>query len=176
MEVRDAVEDDAAALAELAGAPEDVMRNLVHDRTVRVAAVDDATATGIENGDGDGDGDFDRGPASDGNEGEPGTGAGDGAVDGDDAGGLLGFVSFDVRGSTVHVTQVGGSRAACERLLAEPARFADREGLDVELLVPDDEVETRAAAEAAGFEEGGPGPTFEGRPTVRYRLEPPRVS
>jgi hypothetical protein len=177
MEVRDAVEDDAAALAELADAPEDVMRNLVHDRTVRVAAV----AEGDGSSDAGADADFERGPAA--TDGEPGNGeAGDADRDGDtegDAGAdeaLLGFVSFDVRGSTVHVTQVGGSRAACERLLAEPARFADREGLDVELLLPDDEVETRAAAEAAGFEEGGPGPTFEGRPTVRYRLESPRIS
>jgi hypothetical protein len=37
MQVRDAVEADAEALAELTDAPEDVMRNLVHDRTVRVA-------------------------------------------------------------------------------------------------------------------------------------------
>jgi hypothetical protein len=175
MEVRDAVEDDAAALAELADAPEDVMRNLVHDRTVRVAAV----AEGDGSSDAGADADFERGPAA--TDGEPGNGeAGDADRDGDTEGdadeALLGFVSFDVRGSTVHVTQVGGSRAACERLLAEPARFADREGLDVELLLPDDEVETRAAAEAAGFEEGGPGPTFEGRPTVRYRLESPRIS
>ena len=165
MEVRDAVEDDAAALAELAEAPEDVMRNLVHDRTVRVAtepADDGSGADAADAGD-----DFPRGDGAAGADGE--------ADDGPDET-LLGFVSFDVRGSTVHVTQVGGSRSACERLLAEPARFADREGLDVELLVPDDEVETRAAAEAAGFEEGGPGPTFEGRQTVRYRLESPRVS
>jgi hypothetical protein len=38
MEVRDAVEADAEALAVLADAPVDVMRNLVHDRTVRVVA------------------------------------------------------------------------------------------------------------------------------------------
>lgn len=37
MDVRDAVEADAHRLAELTGAPTDVMRNLVHDRTVRVA-------------------------------------------------------------------------------------------------------------------------------------------
>lgn len=37
MQVRDAVEADAARMAELAGAPADVMRNLVHDRTVAVA-------------------------------------------------------------------------------------------------------------------------------------------
>jgi hypothetical protein len=163
MEVRDAVEDDAAALAELAGAPEDVMRNLVHDRTVRVATATDGEPAEASD-------DFPRGDAD-------GDGDGDGDAGDDESDeALLGFVSFDVRGSTVHVTQVGGSRGACERLLAEPARFADREGLDVELLVPDDEVETRAAAEAAGFEEGGPGPTFEGRQTVRYRLESPRIS
>ncbi|WP_254839349.1 hypothetical protein [Natronomonas marina] len=37
MEIRDAVEADAERLAALTGAPADVMRNLVHDRTVRVA-------------------------------------------------------------------------------------------------------------------------------------------
>lgn len=42
MEIRDAVEADAERLATLTGAPIDVMRNLVHDRTVRVAD-DDGT-------------------------------------------------------------------------------------------------------------------------------------
>ena len=37
MNVRDAVEDDADRLAALTGSPTDVMRNLIHDRTVRVA-------------------------------------------------------------------------------------------------------------------------------------------
>ena len=37
MEIRDAVEADAGRLADLADSPPDVMRNLVHDRTVRVA-------------------------------------------------------------------------------------------------------------------------------------------
>lgn len=36
MEMRDARESDAERLASLADAPQDVMRNLVHDRTVRV--------------------------------------------------------------------------------------------------------------------------------------------
>ena len=35
MDVRDAVEADADRLAALTGSPRDVMRNLVHDRTVR---------------------------------------------------------------------------------------------------------------------------------------------
>ncbi|MFC7071701.1 hypothetical protein ACFQJ7_09650 [Halovenus rubra] len=37
MELRDAVEADAERMASLTDAPQDVMRNLVHDRTVRVA-------------------------------------------------------------------------------------------------------------------------------------------
>ncbi|PSQ00705.1 hypothetical protein BRC89_01320 [Halobacteriales archaeon QS_4_70_19] len=42
MDVRDAVEADADRLAELTDHPSDVMRNLVHDRTVRVATEPDA--------------------------------------------------------------------------------------------------------------------------------------
>lgn len=41
MEMRDAREADAERLAGLADAPQDVMRNLVHDRTVRVAEAGD---------------------------------------------------------------------------------------------------------------------------------------
>lgn len=41
MEVRDAVEEDADALAELVDGPQDVLRNLIHDRTVRVAEDDE---------------------------------------------------------------------------------------------------------------------------------------
>ncbi|MFT4957713.1 MAG: hypothetical protein ACI9EZ_001028, partial [Halobacteriales archaeon] len=37
MRVRDAVEADAESMAAIADAPEDVMRHLVHDRTVRIA-------------------------------------------------------------------------------------------------------------------------------------------
>jgi len=126
-EVRDGVEADAEALATIEDVPTDVIRNLVHDRTVRVAEVD----------------------------GDP-----------------VGFVSFDARDGTVHVTQVGGSTDACERLLAEPVRFAAREGMAVELLVPVDDGTVRDAAERAGFEEDGEGPPFGGTRTVRYRLAP----
>ena len=45
MEVRDAVEADAERLAALADAPTDVMRNLIHDRAVRVA--DDGEVVGF---------------------------------------------------------------------------------------------------------------------------------
>lgn len=123
MDVRDAVEADAARLATLADAPPDVMRNLVHDRTVRVAVSDDD---------------------------------------------VVGFVSYDAREQTVHVTQMQGSQAACERLLAEPLGFARAEGMSVEVLVPEDESAHQAAARGAGFEETGTGPRFDGIPTVRF--------
>lgn len=41
MHVRDAVEADAKELAAQTGAPRDVMRNLVHDRSVRVATAEE---------------------------------------------------------------------------------------------------------------------------------------
>ena len=46
MEIREAVEADAERMADIADSPPDVMRNLVHDRTVRVAEqeTDDADA------------------------------------------------------------------------------------------------------------------------------------
>jgi len=141
MEVRDAVEDDAEALAELADSPADVMRNLVHDRSVRVA---------VEGG-------VDAGPNADAEEG---------------AAPVLGFVSFDARPDAVHVTQLDGTPEACRRLLEEPLEFARREGMAVELLVPDDSDALRAAVERVGFDERGTGPRFEGQRTVRYRMEP----
>jgi hypothetical protein len=151
MDVRDAVEADAERLAELTGAPVDVMRNLVHDRTVRVAteASDGGTAAG---------------------EGDAGDGADEGAGDGEET--ILGFVSFDARRRTVHVTQMEGTEAATRRLLREPSRFAANEGMSVELLVADGDDSHRSVAEAAGFDEEGPGPRFDGTATVRYRLDP----
>ena len=124
MEIRDAIEADAERLAALTGAPVDVMRNLVHDRTVRVADDDD---------------------------------------------GVEGFVSYDASDHTVHVTQLEGTSEVCERLLGEPTRFADREGMDVELLVPEGDDATREAIERSDFDEHGPGPRFDGTPTTRYR-------
>ncbi|MEA5388756.1 hypothetical protein VB779_18185 [Haloarculaceae archaeon H-GB11] len=53
MEIRDAVEADAERLADLTDSPRDVMRNLVHDRTVRVAVADDEV-TGFVSFDADG--------------------------------------------------------------------------------------------------------------------------
>ena len=126
MDVRDAVEADAERLAALTDAPQDVMRNLVHDRTVRVAERD---------------------------------------------GDIVGFVSYDARERTVHVTQLEGNPETYQRLLAEPLGFADTEGMAVELLTPEDESAVHDAAHEAGFEETGNGPRFEGKQTTRFRFE-----
>ncbi|MEF8785689.1 MAG: hypothetical protein V5A45_07115 [Haloarculaceae archaeon] len=126
MDVRDAVEADAGRLAALTDAPRDVMRNLVHDRTVRVAERDEE---------------------------------------------IVGFVSYDARERTVHVTQLEGDRDSFDRLLEEPLSFADAEGMAVELLVPEGEADVRAAALDAGFDEIGSGPRFEGDSTTRFRRE-----
>jgi len=126
MDVRDAVEADAGRMAELGDAPADVMRNLVHDRTVRVAERNDE---------------------------------------------IVGFVSFDARERTVHITQLEGEADACDRLLEEPVTFAQREGMAVELLAPETDDTMQSAASNAGFDRVGPGPRFKGTPTIKYRLD-----
>lgn len=127
MELRDAVEADAERLAGLTDAPTDVMRNLIHDRTVRVLERDE----------------------------------------------IVGFVSYDAREQTIHVTQIEGPPDDLETLLSEPLRFARAEGMAVELLVPDGEPAVEQAALAAGLDEVGSGPRFEGHPTTRFRTEQP---
>lgn len=126
MQVRDAIEADAEELAAQTGAPRDVMRNLVHDRTVRVAIADEDVS---------------------------------------------GFISFDARQNTVHITQIEGSEEICEQLLEEPIRFARKEGMAVELLVAESDDGMRNVVENAAFEQKGYGPTFEGTRTIRYQLE-----
>jgi hypothetical protein len=143
MEVRDAVEADADDLAAIVDAPADVMRNVVHDRTVRVAVRNDEAGPNV-----------------------------DVDVDTDAGENLLGFVSFDAREDTVYVTQIGGTTDACERLLGEPVRFATNEGMGVELIVERDDETLRSVVEAAGFGEAGRGPSFGGQETRKYRLEP----
>jgi hypothetical protein len=130
------------------------MRNLVHDRTVRVVERDR-------------DRDSPDDDASETDTGE--TDAGDGDVD---SAAVCGFVSYDARADTVHVTQLEGDATVADRLLDEPLRFAESEDMAVELLVPEGETETREAADRAGFEHAGSGPAFEGERTVRYRLDP----
>ncbi|MEF8813236.1 MAG: hypothetical protein V5A55_05400 [Halovenus sp.] len=128
MELRDALEADAGRLAELTDTPRDVMRNLIHDRTVRVAEQD---------------------------------------------GEIMGFVSFDAREQTVHVTQLEAQADIYETLLEEPVRFARSEAMAVELLVPETERETRTAAGAIGFDDSGTGPRFDGERTTKYRIDDP---
>ena len=169
MHVRDAVERDAPAMAGLTDAPESVLRSLVHDRSVRVLVEGEREGAGEDDEDAD--------------DGSPSTGA-----DEDDDQTIRGFVSFDAREDAVHVTEFGGDREACERLLEEPIRFAEREGLSVELLLRESGGEgeddgspasgggadgpMRAAVDAAGFSEAGAGPRFRGAPTRRYRYDP----
>ncbi|MFC6719667.1 hypothetical protein ACFQGT_13240 [Natrialbaceae archaeon GCM10025810] len=150
MNVRDALEADADALASIADSPTDVMRNLVHDRTVRVA--EDGT-------DADGPGQ----PVDESDRSRYGSSSRDD---------LLGFVSFDANDDTVHVTQIGGSDDACRRLLAEPVRFAESESMAVELLVSPDNESVKGAAEDLGFDRDGYGPRFDGARTERFRLDP----
>ena len=162
MDVRDAIEADADALATLSDSPVDVMRNLVHDRTVRVAV--DATASAPTADDASG------GTNSSSEQADETTNAsGEGKESSTE---IAGFVSFDARDETVYVTQIAGSQATCSRLLEEPIGFARREGMTVELLVPEGETDIRDAVEAAQFVASGQGPRFSGRPTTRYRLDP----
>jgi len=128
MDMRDAIEADAGRLAALTEAPRDVMRNLVHDRTVRVAERDDE---------------------------------------------IVGFVSYDARERTVHVTQLEGDASTYKRLLEEPIRFARSENMAVEMLASADEPAVRDAAITAGFEDIGSGPRFEGKPTTKLRADEP---
>ncbi|SDY70570.1 hypothetical protein [Halopenitus persicus] len=137
MRVRDAVEADAQAIAALSGQPVDATREVVHDRSVRVAVP------------GEEDVDADAGPDLD----EP-----------------IAYVAFDARRGRVHLTGFAGEEAALRRLLEEPARFADREGMAVEAIVDRDDEARRSIVEAAGFEDVGSGPRFDGAETVRYRL------
>ncbi|WP_440990432.1 hypothetical protein [Haloarchaeobius baliensis] len=139
MHVREAVEADADAMAAIADGHVDVMRNLIHDRTVRVAETEDET----------------NDPNVD--------------VEEPEMPELLGFVSFDAATDVVYVTQLDGTPDACERLLAEPLRFARNESMDVELLVTDPGEPAGVAAERVGFEQTGAGPRFDRQQTVRYR-------
>lgn len=171
MDVRDAVESDAEALADIADAPTDVMRNVIHDRTVRVAAAAGSGVDGESGSEGDDAGDgVDADGGADANGGaDADDSAGTGAVE---PGNVTGFVSFDARDDAVHITQFGGDSGSYGPLLAEPARFARKEGMRVEVIVDAGDETRRSALESAGFEYDGTGPTFEGQETVRYGLAP----
>lgn len=165
MRVRDAVEADAGAMAALADQPADVMRNLVHDRTVRVA-IDRPAEAGSDEQSAVDTGDLGAGSGKSGD--NP-------PADSDKPTGtdhrLRALVSFDARQETVHITQIAGDRQGIERLLEEPIRFARREGMDVEAIVSETDETGKTAVEAKGFDRIGEGPRFEGEPTSHYRLE-----
>ncbi|WP_435073814.1 hypothetical protein [Halorubrum sp. HHNYT27] len=190
MRIRDALESDADALATATDRPREVMRNMIHDRSVRVAVEESGGEGGEGSGDGeggegsgDGEGEDDDGDESDGENGNDDGDESDGEGeddDGDESDGegedddgeetVRGFVAFDVRADTVHVTDFDGSGPTIERLFEEPRRFARREEMGVEVVVPNDE-ETSEIIEASGFTAAGSGPRFEGRRTTRYRIE-----
>lgn len=152
----------------MTGRPEDVVVDMIHDRSVRVA-VEEAGSTeagsteeavgeravSVENPSVEGDG-----PAGD-----------PSATDDGPSGTVVGFVAFDVRDGTVHVTTFGGDGDAVRRLLDEPVRFARREGMPVEAVVPVEEAASETI-EAAGFDSVGAGPHIDGAPTRRYRYDP----
>ena len=112
MEVRDAVEADADALSDLAEAPADVMRGVVHDRTVRVVeAVADTDEPDETTSD---EPQAEAGTVTDGADVEERTGAS-----------VTGFVSFDARSETVYVTH--GNNDSFARWLNEEKNLDARE-------------------------------------------------
>jgi len=141
MRIRDALESDVEELATATDRPRGVVKNMIHDRSVRVAV----------------------------------AGSGESSADSEETAGddstVTGFVAFDVRGETVHVTDFEGDEAVIRRLFEEPRRFARREEMGVEVVVPNDE-RTGDVLENAGFSSAGPGPRFEGRRTTRYAIDP----
>ena len=165
MRIRDALESDAAALADLTGRPRDVAVNLVHDRSVRVAVRGPKT-------EGSNGGSWGKqAPTSeDGQSGSESDGYGD-VDDGDHSDDVVvGFLAFDAGSEVVHVTDFGGAEEAVQRLFEEPCRFAERERMDVDVVVPDDDEDRIRMVESAGFEPDGNGPRFDGRDTTRFRL------
>lgn len=84
---------------------------------------------------------------------------------------VVGFVAFDRYRGAVHVTRFGGDREALEALLREPVRYADAEGVPVEIVVPASDGDAIAVLERHGFEESGRGPMFSGERSPRFRLE-----
>ena len=89
------------------------------------------------------------------------------AGEGEDAE-IVGFLSYDTWAGAVHVSKLVGEPDVLEELLEEPRRFADREELAIEIVVPESDTALHQALEQAGFEVAGDGPAFHGEATVRY--------
>ena len=176
MRVRDALEADAGTLAGMTRAPTQVMRNVIHDRTVRVAERTDDGEGGAEStGMGDGVDAEPADPEGTADASDP-DGAADPERDGDADPSIVGFVGFDAERECVYVTHLGGEAETLARLLDEPVRFARKSGLSVQMIVPESESDLQEAVETFGFEHAGGGPHFEGTPTRRYLLETTRTS
>jgi hypothetical protein len=171
MRVRDAVEADAAALADLCGRPTDAIVEMIHQRTVVVGEPDSNS-----------EGRNERDEESEDNEAhidhntEATTRTSTGASDERLQTGVAGFVAFDATDDQVHVTSFAGAPSTVERLLEVPKRFARRESMDLEAVVVDNEPKRVRPVEAAGFTPVGAGPRFDGEPTTRFRLGADRLS
>lgn len=84
---------------------------------------------------------------------------------------ICGFLAFDVRDDTVHITEFDGDEPVLDRLLDAPTQFARREEMAIEAVVVATD-QTGAVLERVGFHEAGSGPRFDGQPTTRYVMEP----
>lgn len=82
---------------------------------------------------------------------------------------LLGFLSYETWGGAVHVSTLVGDPAIVDALLEEPRRFGDREGLPVEIVIPESDSTLLEALEEAGFTPVGGGPAFHGEESRRFR-------
>ncbi|GAB3708266.1 hypothetical protein [Halorubrum pallidum] len=146
MRIRDALESDGDAIAAATDRPRSVVIDTIHERSVRVAVTD---------------------PMGEGHRVDSGT---EQFERRSDEGDVIGFVAFDASGNTVHVSDFAGDEAAVRRLLDEPRRFATRESMSLEVVVPVDD-DVRSVVSEMGFEAVGSGPRFAGRETARYRIE-----
>lgn len=140
MYVREAHDGDLDAVAALTGMERDACARLLRERSVTVAVPGDEPDAAEPDGD-----------------------------DEEETAEPVGCVAFDTWRGAVHVTRVAGEKDAMRLLLAEPVRFAEAEGMPVEVVVPADDTATAAAVEDAGFAAVGDGPLFAGDPTRRYR-------
>lgn len=125
MNVREASEDDAAAIGELVDADIDVDR-LLRERMVVLAEADDD---------------------------------------------IVGVLSYEVWADTVHVSTMVGEPSVVEELLRPARRFADSEGMPIEIVVPDHDDSLQTVVAESGFDVVGRGPEFDGTPTHRYRYD-----
>ncbi|WP_049984009.1 hypothetical protein [Halorubrum sp. BV1] len=166
MRIRDAVEADSEAIAAATGRPRSVVIDTIHDRSVRVAVAEPKG----EQLKSDGESSESDGESSESNDDR--RGQHDSPKEVENGGGgdrVIGFVAFDARGNTVHVSDFDGDDGVVRRLLEFPRRFAAREKMALEVVVPNDH--DRQALSEMGFEAIGSGPRFRGKETTRYRIE-----